>query len=169
MVRPRDLRLASQCLPIPQLRPPHLVPTRGYDGVPAASPPPPASAWAARASVSPDAAARHGHASPCVNTMVYTSPQIRFTEHRAFQEPGDTSGALRFSGAHYGNQLNAEERGKWELFTNPFRQRHTGLANGSSFVASLGPPPSLSATVTDLQGEGCRCARRRSPRAPGAW
>lgn len=69
--------------------------------------------------------------------MVFTSPQIRLTKHSAFQKPGDTSGAAQFSGAHYGNQLNAEERDKWELFTNPFHQRHTEFTNGSSFVASL--------------------------------
>lgn len=119
-----------------QLRSSHLVPTRGHDRIPAATPRPPESAWALGASVPPDAAAQHRCAFPFVNTMVFTSPQIRFTEHSAFQKTGDTSGASQFSGAHYGNQLNAEERDKWELFTNPLHQRHTASTNGSSFAAS---------------------------------
>lgn len=100
-------------------------------------------------------------------THVFTSAEIRFIERSAFRRPGDPSGASQFSGAHYGSQLNAEERDKSELSTNPFHQRLTAHANGSSLAASLSPQPSLSATVTNLRRERCTFPWRSSPRGPG--
>lgn len=131
VLRPCDPHLAGQCLQAPQLSSPHLEPGRGPDRAPAATLSPPESAQAPGASASPDTAAWHRCALFPLLTPVFTSPEIRFTEHSAFQKPGDTTGASQFNGAHYGNQLNAEERDKYELFTNPFHQRHAAQANGS--------------------------------------
>ena len=99
-------------------------------------------------------------------TQVFTSPEIRFTEHSAFQKPGDTSGALQFNGAHYGNQLNAEERDKSDyLPTPPTRDRQPTLMGAHLWPHSV-TQPSLSATVTNLQREVHVCMKELTK---GLW
>lgn len=83
-------------------------------------------------------------------TQVFTSPEIRFTEHGAFQKPGDTSGALQFNGAHYGNQLNAEERDKSDYLPAPSTRDSQPTLMGAHLWPHSVTQPSLSAAVTNL-------------------
>lgn len=102
-------------------------------------------------------------------THVLTSAEIRFTEHSAFRKPGVRSGASQFNGAHYGNQLNAEERDKFELFTTPStRDPRKPTLMGAPLRPHSVTQPSLSAAVTNLRRERCLFAWRSSPRGLGA-
>lgn len=66
--------------------------------------------------------------------------------------------ASQFNGAHYGNQLNAEQRDKCELFTSPSPDIQQ-LLMGAHLQPSSVIQPSLSAPPAHLQGEMWVCSR----------
>lgn len=76
--------------------------------------------------------------------------------------------ASQFNGAHYGNQLNAEQRDKCELFTSPSPDIQQ-LLMGAHLQPSSVIQPSLAAPLAHLQGQIKGLQQRPSSGAALGW